>query len=106
MTGAPHPGRPSRAYREGAPIFKYKAPQPEAPRNPGEVRPGEVCIQESTLRELILSAREALRLVGDLTGAAGVRRLDIPEVKRLAAACGFAEKNARKRANEMKAKTE
>lgn len=101
MINSPQPGRPARAQREGAPIFKRQPPA--APRNPDEVRPGEVCIQESTLRELILSAREALRLVGDLTGAAGVRRLDIPEVKRLAAACSFAEKNARKRANEMSA---
>ena len=94
------PGRPRNDTRQGAPILKYRPPV--APAEPDRVRPGEVCLPEQTLRELLLAAKEAANLVADLSGAAGVRRLEIPQARRLAAAISFAEKACRKRANEMK----
>lgn len=94
---APQPGRPSRLYREGAPIFKRVR---QLPADPDRVRDGEVCLREAALRELIIAARDAVRLINDIT--AHYRSDNIPEVKRLLAACKLAEKAARKPANDMR----
>lgn len=87
---APQPGRPSRLYREGAPIFR-RIPHAQ-PADPDRVRDGEVCLREAALRELIIAGRDLAR----------INPPAVPEVKRLLAACKLAEKAARKPANDMR----